>query len=168
MGLEDVGAAVKYLIRDRDGEFPALLDQVLVDTGIEVELTGVRMPRMNSIMERWNQTCPHELLDRTLIWSHAHLLHALRQFEIHYNTHRAHRTRHQAAPLQPKPQPITKRNQIIHLDIRRHDRLGGNPARIPSRRLTCTLCGWSPIRVSHGKRHATCLRRCVLYCAVRQ
>ena len=50
--------------------------------------TGVRVPRMNSIMERWAGTCRRELLDRTLIWNHAHLLHALREFESFYNDHR--------------------------------------------------------------------------------
>jgi putative transposase len=43
------------------------------------------MPRMNSIMERWVQTCRRELLDRTLIWNQQHLLHALREFEQFYN-----------------------------------------------------------------------------------
>jgi len=66
MDLEDVGCRARLLIRDRDGKFPALFDQVLADAGIEVVLSGVRMPRMNSIMERWAQTCRHELLDRTL------------------------------------------------------------------------------------------------------
>lgn len=32
-------------------------------------LTGVRMPRKKALMERWVQTCRHELLDRTLIWN---------------------------------------------------------------------------------------------------
>jgi hypothetical protein len=36
---------------------------------------------VNSITERWVQTCRHELLDRTLIWNHRHLLRALREFE---------------------------------------------------------------------------------------
>jgi putative transposase len=31
------------------------------------------------------QTCRHELLDRTLIWNQAHLLHALAEFESFYN-----------------------------------------------------------------------------------
>jgi putative transposase len=65
MDLEDTGCQVKYLIRDRDGKYPALFDTILADTGIEVVLTGVRMPRMNSIMERWIQSCRDELLDRT-------------------------------------------------------------------------------------------------------
>jgi hypothetical protein len=43
---------------------------------------------MNSIMERWVQTCRRELLDRTLIWNQRHLLYALREFEQFYNAHR--------------------------------------------------------------------------------
>ncbi|MFE3451924.1 hypothetical protein ACFXJ8_23685 [Nonomuraea sp. NPDC059194] len=30
-------------------------------------LTGIRMPRMNSIRERWVQSCRRELLDRCLL-----------------------------------------------------------------------------------------------------
>jgi hypothetical protein len=60
------------LIRDRDGKYPGLFDAVLADAGIEVVLTGVRMPRMNAIMERSVQTCHRELLDRTLIRNQLH------------------------------------------------------------------------------------------------
>ena len=116
---------VRYLIRDRDGKYPALFDQVLAEAGTEIVLTGIRMPRMNAIMERWVQTCRRELLDRTLIWNHRHLLHALRQFEIHYNTHRPHRALGQAAPLRVRPEPVTEQAQIVYLDVRRRDRLGG-------------------------------------------
>ena len=80
MDLQDAGCRARFLIRDRDGKFPELFDAV-ADAGIEVVLSGVRMPRMNSIMERWVQTCRRELLDRTLIWDQRHLLHALREFE---------------------------------------------------------------------------------------
>lgn len=31
----------------------------------------IRLPRTNSIIERWVQTCRYELLDRTLIWNQA-------------------------------------------------------------------------------------------------
>ena len=65
------------------------------------------------------------MLDRTLIWNQAHLLHALREFERHYNEHRPHRALRQAAPLRPVPEPITEQAQIIQLDGRRSDRLGG-------------------------------------------
>ncbi|MEV0122659.1 integrase [Streptomyces sp. NPDC050703] len=66
MDLDDAGTRIRYLIRDRDTKFPALFDQILTDAGITVVRSGVRIPRMNSIMERWVQTCRHELLDRTL------------------------------------------------------------------------------------------------------
>jgi hypothetical protein len=63
-------------------------DAIFEAEGIEVVTTGIRVPRMNSIMERWVQTCRHELLDRTLIWNQPHLLHALSEFESIYNQHR--------------------------------------------------------------------------------
>jgi transposase InsO family protein len=125
LDLEDAGSRARFLIRDRDGKFPGLFDAVLKDAGIEVILSGVQMPRMNSIMERWVQTCRHELLDRTLIWNQRHLLHALREFEHFYNQHRPHRTLRAAAPLRPLPEPITDPERIAHLDVRRRDRLGG-------------------------------------------
>ncbi|MGW3658778.1 integrase core domain-containing protein [Streptomyces sp. NPDC005151] len=125
MDLEDAGASVTYLIRDRDAKFPALFDQILADAGIKVVLAGIRTPRMNSIMERWVQTCRYELLDRTLIWNEGHLRHALREFEQHHNAHRPHQAMNQAAPLRAVPEPITDPGRITRLDIRRHDRLGG-------------------------------------------
>jgi len=125
MDLEDVGCRARFIIRDRDGKFPALFDAVLKDTGIEVVLTGIQMPRMNSIMERWIQTCRRELLDRTLVWNQRHLLHALREFEEFYNSHRPHQGIANARPLHPLPTPINDPDKLNDLDIRRHDRLGG-------------------------------------------
>jgi transposase InsO family protein len=125
MDLQDAGCRVKYLIRDRDGKYPALLDTVLADAGITVVLSGVRIPRMNAVMERWVRTCRRELLDRTLIVNQRHLLHALREYEVFYNTHRPHQGIANARPLVPLPEPITDRDRITHLNIHRHDRLGG-------------------------------------------
>jgi putative transposase len=125
MDLEDIGCQARFLIRDRDGKYPAMFDQVLADTGITVVLSGIQMPRMNAIMERWIQSCRRELLDRTLIWNQAHLLHALYQYEKHHNAHRPHRGIANGRPLQPLPEPITDPATITHLDIRRRDRLGG-------------------------------------------
>ena len=92
MDLGDRAACFRFLVRDRAGQFTASFDDVLMDAGIEIVLRGVQMPRMNSIMERWVQTCRHELLDRTLIWNQRHLLHLLQEFEHFYNKHRPHRT----------------------------------------------------------------------------
>jgi putative transposase len=125
MDLEDTGCRAWFLIRDRDGKFPALFDAMLADAGITVVLSGVRMPRMNSIMERWVQTCRHELLDRTLIWNQRHLLHTLREFELFYNGHRPHQGIGNARPLCLLPTPIADPDEMAHLNVRRRDRLGG-------------------------------------------
>ncbi|MEU5029288.1 integrase core domain-containing protein [Streptomyces milbemycinicus] len=81
---------------------------------------------MNSVIERWVQTCMRELLDRTLIWNQRHLLHALREFEQFYNAHRPHQGIANARPLHPSPPPITDPDQIASLDVRRRERLGGS------------------------------------------
>ena len=51
MDLEDACSRVRFLIRDRDGKFPGLFDAVLEDAGLETVLSGIRMPRMNSVIE---------------------------------------------------------------------------------------------------------------------
>jgi putative transposase len=124
MDLQDAGTTVKYMIRDRDSKYTRSFDAVFESEGIGIVTTGIRIPRMNSIMERWVQICRHELLDRTLIWNQAHLLHALREFESYYNQHRHHRTQH-GAPLRPASKPLTNPSRLHQLDIRRRDRLGG-------------------------------------------
>ncbi|MFI1996451.1 integrase core domain-containing protein [Actinoplanes sp. NPDC020271] len=80
---------------------------------------------MNSIVEPWIQSCRHELLDRTLIFNQAHLLHALREYERHHNQHRPHRGIANARPLRALPDPTTERADLARLCIHRHDRLGG-------------------------------------------
>ncbi|WP_308295602.1 hypothetical protein [Streptomyces odontomachi] len=48
--------------QDQDGEYPQLFDASLADIGIEVVLTGIRMPGMHAITERWARTCRRALL----------------------------------------------------------------------------------------------------------
>jgi transposase InsO family protein len=125
MDLDDAGGQVKYLIRDRDGKYPGMFDAIPADAGIKVVLSGVQMPRMNAIMERWVRTCRRELLDRTLICNQRHLLHALREYERFYNLPRPHQGIGNVRPLKPLPEPITDPDQLARLNIHRHDRLGG-------------------------------------------
>ncbi|MEV4399008.1 hypothetical protein [Nonomuraea sp. NPDC049607] len=66
MDPDDAGFPARFLIRDRDGKFPVLMNEVLAEGGITTALTCIRVPRTNSIMERWVQSCQHELLDRCL------------------------------------------------------------------------------------------------------
>nr|BFE56526.1 hypothetical protein GCM10020063_010520 [Dactylosporangium thailandense] len=105
-----------------DSKFPALFDAVLKDAGVEIVLSGIRIPHMNAIMERWVQTCRREVLDRTLIWNQRHLLH---EYEHFYNEHRPHQGIVNARPLHPLPAPIGDPERIACLNIRRHDHLGG-------------------------------------------
>jgi putative transposase len=113
------------LIRDRDGKFPRMFDAVLKDASIEMVLSGVQVPRLNAVMERWVQTCRRELLDRTLIWNQAHLLHALREFERFYNSHRPHQGIANARPLRALPTPIPV-VAITRLHVHRHDHLAAS------------------------------------------
>jgi putative transposase len=112
MDLHDAGIAATYLVHDRDSRYTAAFDAALADSNITTVKTGILVPRMNAIMERWIRTCRAELLDRTLIINQAHLVYALREYESFSNEHRPHRALHAAAPLHPLPPPITKPHQL--------------------------------------------------------
>jgi hypothetical protein len=92
------------------------MDEVLAEAGIQTVLTALRMPWMSAVMERWVQSCRHELLDRCLLWNERHLRHALREYEGFYNRHRAHQTLAQVAPLRTVPVPITDPERIAGLN----------------------------------------------------
>ena len=61
MDLQDAHASVTYLIRDRDSKYTAAFDAVVADSGITTITTGIRVPRMNAIIQRWIRTCRTEL-----------------------------------------------------------------------------------------------------------
>jgi putative transposase len=42
MDLHDAGSNVRYLLRDRDGKYPALFDTVLADAGVKVDAAESR------------------------------------------------------------------------------------------------------------------------------
>jgi putative transposase len=52
MDLQDASATVKYLVRDRDRKYTAAFDAVFHNEGIAIVKTGIKVPRMNAIMER--------------------------------------------------------------------------------------------------------------------
>ncbi len=122
MDLEDAGTRVKFVIHDRDANFTLAFDDVFMASGARVIRSAVQAPRMNSIMERWIGNCRRELLDRTLVWNHRHLMTVLREYEDFHNTHRPHRSLKQAAPMRPLPETVT---DIDHFRVQRRDRVGG-------------------------------------------
>lgn len=57
MDRQDIGATVTHLIRDRDSKYTRAFDAVFEAEGIDIVTTGIRVPRLNPITERWVQTC---------------------------------------------------------------------------------------------------------------
>ncbi|WP_228010283.1 hypothetical protein [Nonomuraea phyllanthi] len=92
-----------WVIPERAG-WPGLAGGSSMDSDSAAVITsGVRMPRMNSIMQRWIQTRRRELPNRTLIWNQRHLLYALREFEIFCTEHRPHRFDRSLIPTSTRP-----------------------------------------------------------------
>src|SRR5713101_5165565 len=121
MDLGEQAHRVKFMIRDRGSNYTAVFDAVLAGAGIRTVLCNVQTPRMNAIAGRWIGGWRRELLDRTLVWNHAHLRRILREYETHHNQHRPHRSLDSAAPLKPLPERV----DLDQYRVRRHARVGG-------------------------------------------
>jgi len=126
--LDDEGAEIRFLIRDRDSKFTRDFDEVFRSEGIRVIKAPVRAPRARAHAERWVGTLRRECLDRLLILGRRQLEHVLRAYADHYNTHRPHRALDQRPPLaklppREDPAPSDAPPRLGHL--RRRDRLGG-------------------------------------------
>ena len=108
------------MIRDRGSDFTAAFDAVLAGAGIRTVLCSVRTPRIYAIAERWIGGCRRELRMHPH-WNQAHLRRILREYEIHRNQHRPHRSLDGAAPLKPLPEPV----DLAQYRVRRQARVGG-------------------------------------------
>jgi putative transposase len=122
MDLEDTGTGITFIWHDRDALFDRGFDAVFTAAGVRVVRSGVRVPRMNAIIERWIGTWRREMLDRTLVWNLQHPRRVLAAYEQHYNEHRPHRALASAAPLTPLPAPVT---DLDAFRARRNDHIGG-------------------------------------------
>ena len=130
MDIEDAGRRATYLIRDRDGKYPALFDAILADAGIAdagitVVPSGVQMPRMNAVMGAVGPDLPQRTArpnpDLELAVS------AARATPVRDLLQRAqaHQGIANARPLAPLPESITDPDRLAHLNIHRRDRPGG-------------------------------------------
>jgi putative transposase len=107
--LMDLGGRVdqfRFLIRDRDGKFSRVFDEIFTRSGVRIIKTPPRSPRANCYAERFVGTLRRECLDHLLIYGQRHLRRVLAEYEQHYNAHRAHQSRDQRAPLYDPNQPI--------------------------------------------------------------
>jgi transposase InsO family protein len=124
MDLGQRAASVKFLIRDRAGQFTKSFDAVLTAAGIRILASPPQAPKANAIGERFIGTLRRELLDRLVIVNEHHLHRVLTEYLRHYNTARPHRSLGQHTPAQAGTCPPEPVNLAKHR-IRRRQVLGG-------------------------------------------
>jgi len=124
MDLGERAASVKFLIRDRAGQFTSSFDAVFAAEGIRILASPPQAPRANAICERIIGTLRREVFDRLLIVNEHHLRRVLTEYLRHYNTARPHRALGQLTPAQADacpPEPVN----LAEYRIRRKQILGG-------------------------------------------
>src|ERR1039457_6228993 len=123
MDLGQFTESVKFLIRDRAGQFTSSFDAVFTAEGIRILASPPQAARANAICERVIGTLRRELFDRLLIVNERHLRQVLTDYLRHYNAARPHRALGQLAPAQAGTRP-PEINLAAHR-IRRRQVLGG-------------------------------------------
>jgi len=123
MDLGQLTASVKFLIRDRAGQFTDSFDAVFTAEGIRILASPPQAPRANAVCERMIGTLRRELFDRLLIINERHLRLVLTDYLIHYNTARPHRTLGQLPPAQAHARP--PQIDLAEHRLRRKQVLGG-------------------------------------------
>ncbi|MGV9384931.1 integrase core domain-containing protein [Nonomuraea sp. NPDC003707] len=82
---------MKFLIRDRGGQFTDAFDAILADAGLRVIKSPPQAPKANEHCERLIGTLRRELLGSLLILNEHHLRRTLTRHLAHYNAARPHR-----------------------------------------------------------------------------
>jgi putative transposase len=124
MDLGQRAATVKFLIRDRAGQFTSSFDAVLAAEGIRIVASPPQAPKADAICERMIGTLRREVLDRLLIINEQHLRQVLTEYLRHYNTARPHRALGELTPTQAStcpPEPVN----LAEYRIRRKQVLSG-------------------------------------------
>ena len=114
---------IKFLLRDRAGQFTSSFDAVFTAAGMRILASPPQAPRANAICERMIGTLRRELFDRLLIVNEHHLRRVLTEYLRHYNTARPHRALGQLAPAQAHARP--PQINLAEHRIRRRQVLGG-------------------------------------------
>ena len=124
MDLGQRAASVRFLIRDRAGQFTDSFDAVFTAEGVRILVSPPQAPRASAICERIIGTLRREVLDRLLIVNEHHLRQVLTEYLLHYNTARPHRALGQLTPAQADSRPPELINLAEH-PIRQKQVLGG-------------------------------------------
>jgi transposase InsO family protein len=92
-------AAPRYLIRDRDAIYGAVVTRRLRAIGIRDKPILVGSPWQNSFAERLIGTIRRECVDHLMVLGEAHLRRVLIEFATHYNGSRIHHSLGKDAPF---------------------------------------------------------------------
>ena len=111
MDLGQHTETLRYLLRDRAGQFTAAFDAVLTAADITVLKTRAGCPQANPYAETFALTARAELTDRIPILGEHHLPHMLTEYTRHNNQRRPHRGRHPQPPRPNQPIPAPQHNK---------------------------------------------------------
>jgi transposase InsO family protein len=124
MDLGQRTASVKFLIRDRAGQFTDSFDSMFAAAGVRILASPPQAPRANAVYERMIGSAPcagaaRPDADR----QQAPPARVLSEYLIHYNTARPHRALGQLPPAQAHARP-PEIGLAVHR-VRRKQVLGG-------------------------------------------
>ena len=91
--------APRYMIRDRDRIYGAVVTRRLRAMGIRDKPIAPASPWQNGFAERLIGSIRHECLDHVIIQGEAHLRRILRSYAMYYNKIRTHRSLDKDAPI---------------------------------------------------------------------
>jgi transposase InsO family protein len=91
--------APRYMIRDRDRIYGAVVTRRLRAMGIRDKPTAPASPWQNGVAERLIGSVRRECLDHIIVLGEAHLRRTLRSYACYYNGIRTHRSLNKDAPI---------------------------------------------------------------------
>ena len=89
----------RYMIRDRDHIYGAVVTCRLRAMGIRDRPTALASPWQNGYAERLIGSIRRECLDHVIVWGELHLRRILRFYASYYNDVRTHRSLNKDAPI---------------------------------------------------------------------
>jgi len=123
MDLGQRAVSVKFLTRDRAGQFTGSFGAVSNADGTRILRSPPQAPQTNAICERMIGTLRRELSGRLLIINEQHLRRVLTEYLLHYNSARPHRALAQLPPAHAHARP--PRIGLAKHRVRRKQVLGG-------------------------------------------
>lgn len=105
--------AYRWLIHDRSGIFSEALDRDMKTLGVAVLQTPIRAPKANAYCERLIGSLRRECLDWFIPLNERQVRMLVREWAVHYNLGRPHRSLGPGIPNPPPGSPVTEQ-------IRRH------------------------------------------------